>query len=384
MAMNMLFPRQEAIDFNGPTIPAPAGQVSNVINPPNGNKIALAIISICVIVSAVLYMMRLYAKILTKQINVGDYLTLITFPLYWVYIYYSYRLSWSPGYLIHEWNVAIKDIPEFSYVCYVATCLYLWLIALIKIAILCDWTCIFASKGQRGFFAWTCFLTCGAVASLAIILFVMDLVNCTPFDRNYNPLLPGSCRWSVPEESIVSAAANFALDALPLILAQRMIWGLHTTWGKKLGVSLIFLVGVIGMISSIVRLYYAVSFYRDSADTTYFFSIVALCTLCEITCANLVLCLPFAPKAIKGFKQTKTFLEIKSYMTSSKGSSVSESREGSGVPAQVAESPRQGSAEKKWFGLGLRESGEGTLYEDSVDEESSLGRGSERAIHLSA
>lgn len=71
-------------------------------------------------------------------------------------------------------------------------------------------------------------------------------------------------------------------------------------------------------------------------------------------------------------------------MTSSKGSSASESREGSGVPAQVAESPRQGSAEKKWFGLGLRESGEGTLYEDSVDEESSLGRGGERAIHLSA
>lgn len=37
-------------------------------------------------------------------------------PVYWVYIYYSYSLSWTPGYLVHQWNIPLKDITGFSWV----------------------------------------------------------------------------------------------------------------------------------------------------------------------------------------------------------------------------------------------------------------------------
>lgn len=42
---------------------------------------------------------------------------------------------------------------------------------------------------------------------------------------------------------------------------------------------------------------------------------MALCSLCETTCANLILCVPFAPKALNGFKQTAAFTGLKSYMS---------------------------------------------------------------------
>lgn len=66
-----VFPRQ-AIDLNGPTIPPPSGSVSNFDNPPNGNHIAIPIITLCAIISAISYSIRFYAKYVMKKVNASD------------------------------------------------------------------------------------------------------------------------------------------------------------------------------------------------------------------------------------------------------------------------------------------------------------------------
>ncbi len=127
----------------------------------------------------------------------------------------------------------------------IATLLYLWIIALVKCAILLEWTSIFVPEGKRGCFTWTCYATCGAICALSIIVFIMDLVNCTPFESNYNPLVPGGfCRFSIPQFGLASSTTNLVLDLIPLTLAQKVIWGLQVSWRKRLGVSLIFLIGI--------------------------------------------------------------------------------------------------------------------------------------------
>ncbi|TVY90019.1 hypothetical protein LAWI1_G003313 [Lachnellula willkommii] len=197
----------------------------SVDNAPNGNHIAIPIITICVIDSAIFYAIRFYAKYLGKQTNLADSVQ----PIFWVYVYYSYRLSWTSGYLVHEWDIPLKDIAAFSYacspyVCWIATLLYLWVIALVKCAILLEWINIFVPKGKRSHFTWICYATCGAIVSLSIIIFIMDLVNCTPFARNWNALIPGGfCRFKVPEFGLASTTANLTLDLIPLVLAQRVI-----------------------------------------------------------------------------------------------------------------------------------------------------------------
>ncbi|KAK6066345.1 integral membrane protein [Seiridium cupressi] len=317
-----LLPRQ-AIDLNGPALAPPTGMVSQLDNPPNENHIAVPVISVCVAITAVFYFIRFYAKYLTKQINLSDYLSAVAFPIFWVYVYYSYRLSWSPGYLIHEWDMRLKDISAFSYVCFMGTTLYLWIIALVKCSILVEWVNIFVPKGKRTYFTWMCYATCVAISLLSIIIFIMNLVNCTPFQANYDPLTPNYfCRFKVPEFGLASSTTNFVLDLIPLILAQRVIWGLRMSLSKKLGVSVVFLVGLTGCASSLVRLYFATQFYV-STDVTYFYSIMALCSLCEVTCAHLIFCAPHVPKVIGGIKQSKTISGIKRYI-SSRGSSKSD------------------------------------------------------------
>jgi hypothetical protein len=119
------------------------------------------------------------------------------------------------------------------------------IIALIKCAILLEWVDIFVSDKKRGYFAWACYITCGIVVTLSIILFVMSMVNCTPFEANWDPLIPGGyCRFDVTDFGLASSTTNLVLDMIPLILVQKVIWGLKLSWQKKLGVSVVFLIGV--------------------------------------------------------------------------------------------------------------------------------------------
>jgi hypothetical protein len=66
-----------------------------------------------------------------------------------------------------------------------------------------------------------------------------------------------------------------------------------------------------------VRLYFATRFL-SSTNTTYYFSIMGLCSLCETTCANIILCVPFAPKIVKNFRDSRAVTQVVSKLTGNK------------------------------------------------------------------
>ncbi|GAW13744.1 hypothetical protein ANO14919_031330 [Xylariales sp. No.14919] len=334
--------------LNGPSIPAPDGYTSNVDNPPNGNHIAIPIITLCVVLSAIAFPTRFYAKYVGRKLNVADYLTFVAFPIFWVYVYYSYKLSWTGGYLVHQWDIRLKDTPAFNYITWLATLLYLWIIALIKCAILLEWVAIFVPEGERNYVTWASWATCFAFVSLSIIIFILDLVNCTPFEANWNPLVPGSfCRFGIAQFGLASATTNFVLDLIPIFIAQKVIWGLRMPNHKKWGVSLIFLIGLAGCAASIVRLYYSTRFYVSN-DVSYYFSILAITSLAETTAANLVLCAPFAPKALLGLKQSKAASAIRSYRAS-KSDPVSSNHTESYHELREPPAIRRSGKREHWF-----------------------------------
>ncbi|KAF3407071.1 hypothetical protein DPV78_001741 [Talaromyces pinophilus] len=345
------------MDVNTRNIPPPSGSVSKFDHPPNGNHIAIPIITLCAVISAISYSMRFRIQ--------SDFmlnLTVIAFPLYWVYIYYSVRLSETSGYLVHEWGIRLKDTTAFSYICWLATLLYLWIIALVKCAIMLEWTRIFAPEGTNTYLSWSWYATGAAISLLSIILFIMDLVNCTPFSGNWDvSIAERQCRFSVPAFGLASSIVNLTLEIIPLVLVQKK---------KKLGVSLIFFIGIIGCVAGTVRLYYATQFYV-SDDTSYFFSIMALCSLSETTCANLILCVPCTPKAVKGFKQTKSFATLRSYTTLRSGATTNASNTRRTEPTlQVHVTNEIDSVSKpndSWIMMSSRGSGRDSVYSGDSD-----------------
>lgn len=81
------------------------------------------------------------------------------------------------------------------------------------------------------------------------------------------------------------------------------------------------------LISNIIRLYYGSLFLKDSNDVIYSFYIVGICTLVEATCGNLVLCLPFLPKALEGFKQSKVFMKFSKWRKAKGSNGKAENQE---------------------------------------------------------
>ncbi|KAI1328161.1 hypothetical protein F5Y16DRAFT_161048 [Xylariaceae sp. FL0255] len=336
---------RQSYDLNGPSLPPPIGQVSNLDNPPNGNYFAVPLITFFTVISAIAFAGRFYAKWLVKKLNIADYLTFAVFPIFIAYIYYSYRLSYEGGYLVHQWDIRLGNAAKFNFVTFVATLLYLWIVALVKCAILIEWVEIFVPKGERTYFTWACWATGTAFVLLSFIIFILDLVNCVPFKGSWDPLVPAKCKFGIAQFGLASATVNFVLDLVPIFLAQRVIWKLRMSVHKKVGVSFIFLIGLAGCGASLSRLYFSTRFYV-SDDVSYWYSTLAITSLAETTSAILVLCVPFFPKAFGGLRQSRMFSLISRHSAARHGSGSGPQSGNSGYTKNSASyDPNPGSRE---------------------------------------
>lgn len=219
----------------------------------------------------------------------------------------------------------------------------------------------------------------------------MDLANCTPFESNWNPLIPNAyCRFKVPGFAVASSITNLVLELIPLGLAQRAIWNLNLSRKKKLGVSGVFCIGILyvfschptlliiltnfansGFISDIVRLYYSVKFFTSN-DTSYYLTIMALCCLCETTCAILILCVPFAPKALGGIKQSKAYSGLRQYISMRGTLSTGSSNSSSGYQ-KTDERPVVAKPKKEiWVTMSTRVSSNDTSHSQPSHSQSSV------------
>ncbi|KAI0430581.1 hypothetical protein F5Y09DRAFT_307305 [Xylaria sp. FL1042] len=315
---------RQALDLNGPVIPPPPGIESNFDNPPNRNTLGKAVDLTSLALATIFFLLRVFTRIkLRSRINLVDVLSTLAYILWVPYVYINYRLTYSGGYFVHSWDIRIRDLPDFQYVIFVASVLYIPILSIVKIAILTEWAHIFVPRGSRNSFWWACHVAIGFVATWGILALILLNVNCTPFEANWNMLIPGGfCRFSFPALTLASAIINFILDLVPLILPQKIIWSLHMSRSKKVGVSLVFAVGLLGVTAALIRVVLAAQFV-SAADTIYFVSQVGLLALTEITTGFLVLCTPSLPKAFDSIASTSGFSSMRSWYFRYKDSKAS-------------------------------------------------------------
>ena len=128
---------------------------------------------------------------------------------------------------------------------------------LLKVAILREWTKIFVPKGTRNYFYWLSHVSIALITIGGILLLILLNINCTPYKANWTVFTPNAaCRFTVPNLTLASAILNMVFEILPLVLPQRIIWGLNLSTSKKLGVSLIFCVGLLYGILPFPALHY--------------------------------------------------------------------------------------------------------------------------------
>ncbi|KAF2965605.1 hypothetical protein GQX73_g7967 [Xylaria multiplex] len=92
-----------------------------------------------------------------------------------------------------------------------------------------------------------------------------------------------------------TSAINVVSDISILIIPTVAVWNLQLTPKKKLGVSVVFAVGIFACIACIVRLYYSVKL-TQSEDATWHIEPVGSWALAEFTTVILVACFPMLPR----------------------------------------------------------------------------------------
>ncbi|KAI1768206.1 hypothetical protein GGR53DRAFT_479376 [Hypoxylon sp. FL1150] len=297
-----LSPAQQEDLLNGPALAPPANVVSDFVNPPNEDTLARVVIGIALAIATICVMLRSYAVwLVVKKIHISDYMII---PVYGLYVAFTAVLfcETNVGFLVHQWNFRLRDVPPLLHLFNTATNIFAVDIMLMKASILLEWLRIFVPKGERGYFFWICnillvvnclFYTAGIIA--------LDL-TCIPFRKTWDRTLPGKCIDSKGLD-ITSATISLVIDLTILVLPQKKIWSLHLSLKKKIGVAAVFAVGIFGCVAAAFRLVVTVE-YLEGQDVTFDFSRVTLWVLVEMTSGLIIFCVPMLPMAFNGIRST--------------------------------------------------------------------------------
>ena len=159
--------------------------------------------------------------------------------------YAAYSLIYTPGYYVHQWNLHNKDLVQPLYLILVYGSAYSATLALIKTAILIDWCRIFVPGNRyKSFFWWGSTFVIFVQLTWGVACIVLLNMQCAPRLAIWEFYVPAKC-YSLTSVMLTSASVQVFSDWTMVMLPQKAIWGLMMNWQKKVGVSILFGVGLL-------------------------------------------------------------------------------------------------------------------------------------------
>ncbi|KAI1173830.1 hypothetical protein F4777DRAFT_556457 [Nemania sp. FL0916] len=330
--LHSLPPAQQEIILNGPALAPPAGVIPNLENPPNRNVFGIVFVSILLFFATSAMTTSMYVKLChIKKLYLEDYLAFGGFGLYVAQVYSFLAAAVHSGLFVHQWNVHVKDLAQRLWYWHIGENFYAVCVVLLKSAILLEWIRVFVPRVTRSPFFWLChiLLWTNVVFYTAILIFAN--VACKPYAKLWDKTLPGTCIRNHSLE-VATASYNLLSDFLILLLPQQRIWRLHLQLKKKIGVAVVFAIGILACVSASYRLYASIN-YLIRSDEVYGISAIAIGSEAEIVCAILVFYVPTIPKAFKNRKSpfrllTSIFPRPKSFASTTGASRHKERQDG--------------------------------------------------------
>lgn len=103
---------------------------------------------------------------------------------------------------------------------------------------------MFVTSGRRNWFFWVSWIMIVIQVLFGIAVVIALNLACIPTKKKWEFWLPGKCI-NAHDIETVSATFQLASDCVVLLLPQKVIWDLQLSWKKKLGVSVIFSLGLL-------------------------------------------------------------------------------------------------------------------------------------------
>ncbi|KAI0120259.1 hypothetical protein F4776DRAFT_245179 [Hypoxylon sp. NC0597] len=297
--LSSLPPEEHEEILDGPALTPPPGITPNLDNPSNNNALAVAIITLSLAIMTIAISLRAYAKIfVARKVFLEDILSFIGYPIIVLSFCWCYRLSINPGFFVHQWDIRLRDLPDFFDVIKLEVSSYSIAIMALKAAILLEWARVFSPHRTNKTFYWTCHILLWINVMFYFTVIVLENIACIPERKLTKSTMQAVCIRQTVTADITSASLNLVSHILILVLPQKVIWQLNMTTQKKIGVSLVFAAGIMAVVLGILRLAVAILYFTTS-DMIYTMYEISLLRVGELTCVVLVFCIPAFPKIFR-------------------------------------------------------------------------------------
>jgi hypothetical protein len=141
------------------------------------------------------------------------------------------------------WMLEPDEITNTLFYFFIEEYLYTFLVVFTKISILFLYLRIFTAPRFRVI----CYIFVGLVAAHGIACWVSTGFNCRPITfmwQGWDGLHAGSCM-EISKQTFALAGVNMALDICIFLLPIPQLLVLQMSWKRKIGIALMFLVGVL-------------------------------------------------------------------------------------------------------------------------------------------
>ncbi|KAI1186347.1 hypothetical protein F5B17DRAFT_366622 [Nemania serpens] len=285
---NVETPRAMSSDMQPAPVPTPAGDIGNHVVPE-------AIVILTGIVALLAVAIRLLARYMMKRFGIPEILLIISMAFFIVHHYNAYQVSVYPGLGVHQWQFNPELAAASHYNFKLGSVTFGLNIAFLKIAILLDWLRTFVPTGTRNTLFW---ILVGLIVSNAVFYFIgtfIEAFQCPPEDVNNS-----ECPIDVVKYNVASGIINVVSDLTILIAPHWVIWNLNLSKARKMGVSLLFLIGFLATGSAIARVIYVARAYY-TGDILFYSVLINLWAIAEQTFGYLVIGVPAIPKVLHDF-----------------------------------------------------------------------------------
>ncbi|KAI0598025.1 hypothetical protein F4775DRAFT_592778 [Biscogniauxia sp. FL1348] len=322
-------PAEKEALLNGPALAPPPNVTPNFKNPPNGSDFSIGITCLCIVVSLLLVLARLYVSwFVSRKLYLTDVLLLVSFAFHIAYDSIILESIVRVGYLMHQWDIDLRDFIYMLRSFTICPTMYTVSIVFIKFAIVLELLDIFNPHRVRNLFYWCSYVIMAVNFLFYTAAVIVSNMACKPYAKNWDPFVRGTCAYDPTKLYVTSGTINFIVDIMIFLLPQKIIWRLQMSTQRKLCVAGIFAIGIFGLVSAGFRLYSIVQF-TTAPDKLFAFTVLGLWTTAEMTCGIIVFCVPSVPRAFVTLGLPKIISSLKPWACARAGKPKGSSTENS-------------------------------------------------------
>jgi hypothetical protein len=125
--------------------------------------------------------------------------------------------------------------------------IYVVVLMLLKVAMLVEWSRILVPQNARrsSFFWWGCMAMIALQTSACVGIVIALNFQCIPHKASWDFTITDKTCYPLYNIQLGSGIIYLATDIIMFFMPHHLIWSLQLSWGKKLGVSIVFGLGLL-------------------------------------------------------------------------------------------------------------------------------------------